>query len=77
MFIGNGDVEGNGSHCLYIARQNANHFVPLFISSTENHDDSDINDHHERVQYTESSDEEDNNIAQPECSPKYINEENV
>ena len=29
MFIGNGDVEGNGSRILYIARQNANHFVPL------------------------------------------------
>ena len=76
MFIGNGDVEGNGSRCLYIARQNANHFVPLLMSSTENHDDSDINVHHERVQYSDSSDEEENNIAQPECSPKYINEEN-
>ena len=29
MFIGNGDVEGNGSRILYIARQNTNHFVPL------------------------------------------------
>ena len=29
MFIGNGDVEGNGSTTLYIARQNANHFVPF------------------------------------------------
>ena len=28
-FIGNGDVEGNGATILYIARQNANHFVPL------------------------------------------------
>ena len=28
-FIGNGDVEGNGASILYIARQNANQFVPL------------------------------------------------
>ena len=28
-FIGNGDVEGEGATILYIARQNANHFVPL------------------------------------------------
>mgnify|MGYP006899618366 CR=1 FL=1 len=28
-FIGNGDVEGVGAQILYIARQNANHFVPL------------------------------------------------
>ena len=28
-FIGNGDVEGNGARTLYIARQSANHFVPL------------------------------------------------
>ena len=28
-YIGNGDVEGDGAIVLYIARQNANHFVPL------------------------------------------------
>ena len=27
---GNGDVVGNGEHTLYIARENQNHFVPLF-----------------------------------------------
>ena len=29
MYIGNGDVEGNGASTLYIARQDASHFVPL------------------------------------------------
>ena len=38
MFIGNGDVEGNGSTPLYIARQNANHFVPLLSRNTANND---------------------------------------
>ena len=28
-FPGNGDVEGTGTRSLYIARENANHFVPL------------------------------------------------
>ena len=30
LHLGNGDVEGTGARTLYIARQNANHFVPLF-----------------------------------------------
>ena len=38
MFIGNGDVEGNGPRPLYIARQNANHFVPLLSRNTGNND---------------------------------------
>ena len=29
MYIGSGDVEGNGPISLYIARQDAGHFVPL------------------------------------------------
>ena len=29
LYLENGDVEGDGSERLYIARQNANHFVPL------------------------------------------------
>ena len=29
MYIGNGDVEGDGANIIYIARQDANHFVPL------------------------------------------------
>ena len=36
MFIGNGDVEGNGSRTLYIARQNADHFVPLLRRTANN-----------------------------------------
>ena len=32
MFIGSGDVEGDGPISIYIARQNANHFVPLLRS---------------------------------------------
>ena len=36
MFVGNGDVEGNGSHTLYIARQNADHFVPLLRRTIDN-----------------------------------------
>ena len=35
MFIGNGDVEGNGARILYMARQNANHFVPLLKRSAD------------------------------------------
>ena len=39
MFIGNGDVEGTGAISLYIARQNANHFVPLLRPDTFDSDD--------------------------------------
>ena len=39
-FIGNGDVEGNGSIILYIARQNANHFVPLLRRNAVDDDNS-------------------------------------
>ena len=30
LYIGNGDVVGGGAQTLHIARENANHFVPLF-----------------------------------------------
>jgi len=40
MFIGNGDVEGNGATVLYIARQNGNHFVPLLRHSVADEDDA-------------------------------------
>ena len=40
MFIGNGDVEGNGATVLYIARQNANHFVPLLRRTVADEDDA-------------------------------------
>ena len=33
-FIGNGDVKGNGARTLYIARQNANHFVPVLNAAS-------------------------------------------
>ena len=39
MFIGHGDVEGNGSTVLYIARQDANHFVPLLRRIVADEDD--------------------------------------
>ena len=40
QFIGNGDVEGNGVNILYIARQNANHFVPLLRRNAGEDDNS-------------------------------------
>ena len=33
LHVGHGDREGTGTRTLYIARQNANHFVPLFHCS--------------------------------------------
>ena len=30
LYIGNGDVDGCGTQTLHLARENANHFVPLF-----------------------------------------------
>ena len=39
-FIGHGDTEGTGANILYIARQNANHFVPLVRSDVMGDDDA-------------------------------------
>ena len=69
MFIGNGDVEGNGSSTLYIARQNANHFVPL------------LRRHDESAGFSDGSGDEEDSIAVekelPELPLNDSGEENV
>ena len=34
LYVGNGDVAGEGPNILHIARENANHFVPLFHAAS-------------------------------------------
>ena len=43
MYVGNGDVIGRGTRTLYLARENANHFVPLFQSQDTQRHSREIN----------------------------------
>ena len=81
MFIGNGDVEGNGNCILYIARQNANHFVPLVKCTAlgDNKVSLDVDDDVVCCSRS-SSDEDENSVGETEHSElplKYICEENT
>ena len=63
LYLGSGDVAGNGATKIYIARQNANHFVPLVFQEESDESDSDFDVSSSREEESEESESDSDGSA--------------